>query len=119
MNIILIVSDTFRREAGYITMHIFDVELPCSPEKLRNPEGVKEYLRNTRDRRYESDYFVAQTMIETADAWSATTGMVCACGLSLPEGAEARAGPLRRRGHYGGSLGGDAATEDRGYGLVE
>ena len=49
----------------YMTDH-FDVELPCAPEKLRNPEGVKKYLHNTKDRRYESDYFVAETMSEAA-----------------------------------------------------
>jgi len=94
-----VVLPEILREAGYVTMHIadtphhleegfhfdrgfdgwiwirgqeherymtdhFDVELPCSPEKLRNPEGVKKYLHNTRGRRYESDYFVAQTMTE-------------------------------------------------------
>jgi len=43
-----------------------DVELPCAPHKLRNPEGVKKYLRNVSLRQSESDYFVARTMIEAA-----------------------------------------------------
>jgi len=44
-----------------------DYRLPCSPEKLRSPDRtVKQYLRNISRRRYESDYFVAQTMIEAA-----------------------------------------------------
>ncbi len=43
-----------------------EVELPCAPHKLRNPEAVKKYLRNVSLRQSESDYFVAQTMTEAA-----------------------------------------------------
>jgi len=44
-----------------------DYKFPCKPEKLRSPDRtVKQYLRNISHRRYESDYFVAQTMIEAA-----------------------------------------------------
>jgi len=43
-----------------------EVKLPCAPHKLRNPEGVKKYLRNVSLRQSESDYFVAQTMSEAA-----------------------------------------------------
>jgi len=49
----------------YMTSPI-EVKLPCAPHKLRNPEGVKKYLRNVSLRQSESDYFVAQTMSETA-----------------------------------------------------
>lgn len=46
-----------------------DIKFPCDPKKLRNPyDAVVHYLRNTSWRRYESDYFVAQTM-ETAIRW--------------------------------------------------
>jgi len=46
-----------------------DIKFPCDPKKLRNPyQTVVHYLRNTYWRRYESDYFVAQTM-ETAIKW--------------------------------------------------
>ncbi len=46
-----------------------DVKFPCNPNKLRAPdETVKQYLRNISHRRYESDYFVAQTMME-ATKW--------------------------------------------------
>ncbi|RLE78968.1 MAG: hypothetical protein DRJ52_09415 [Thermoprotei archaeon] len=41
------------------------VEFPCDPSKLRNPDfTVVQYLRNISLRRYESDFFVAQTMTE-------------------------------------------------------
>jgi len=43
-----------------------EVKLPCAPHKLRNPEGVKKYLRNVSLRQSEADYFVARTMIEAA-----------------------------------------------------
>ncbi len=44
-----------------------DYSFPCDPNKLRSPEvTVKQYLRNVSQRRYESDYFVAQTMTEAA-----------------------------------------------------
>jgi len=50
----------------YITDPI-DHKFPCSPSKLRSPHTtVEQYLRNVSQRRYESDYFVAQTMIEAA-----------------------------------------------------
>lgn len=46
-----------------------DPPLPCDPKKLRSPYGtVKQYLRNILLRRYEEDYFVAQTMRRAA-AW--------------------------------------------------
>jgi arylsulfatase A-like enzyme len=39
--------------------------LPCSPEKLRNPERlVRLHQRNISSRRYEEDTFVAQTMTQ-------------------------------------------------------
>jgi len=44
-----------------------DIKFPCEPDKLRSPHvTVKQYLRNISQRRYESDYFVAQTMTEAA-----------------------------------------------------
>lgn len=44
-----------------------DYKFPCSPDKLRSPYiTVKQYLQNVSRRRYETDYFVAQTMIEAA-----------------------------------------------------
>jgi len=42
-------------------------KLPCSPDKLRRPETVKQYLRNVSGRRQEADYFVAQTMARAAE----------------------------------------------------
>jgi len=46
-----------------------EVKLPCDPRKLRNPQGtVKQYLRNVYHRRFERDYFCAQTM-STACHW--------------------------------------------------
>lgn len=53
----------------YITDPI-DTKLPCSPEKLRNPEStiIKHYLKNISIRKYEEDYFCAQTFIE-ASRW--------------------------------------------------
>ncbi|RLE81062.1 MAG: hypothetical protein DRJ51_04570 [Thermoprotei archaeon] len=42
-----------------------EVEFPCQPDKLRNPyRTVVQYLRNVSERRYESDYFAAQTVTE-------------------------------------------------------
>ncbi len=44
-----------------------DYKFPCNPEKLRSPyDGMKQYLRNISERRYESDYFAARTMTEAA-----------------------------------------------------
>jgi arylsulfatase A-like enzyme len=44
-----------------------DYSFPCNTDKLRSPYvTVKQYLRNVSQRRYESDYFVAQTMTEAA-----------------------------------------------------
>jgi len=41
------------------------VKFPCDPSKLRSPDfTVVQYLRNISLRRYESDFFVAQTMTE-------------------------------------------------------
>ena len=50
-----------QEEDRYVTDPI-EVRLPCSPCKLRNPEGVKRYLRNVSLRQSEADYFVAQTI---------------------------------------------------------
>ena len=45
-----------------------EVKLPCDPKKLRNPHGtVTQYLRNVYHRRYEKDYFCAQTMSAAAE----------------------------------------------------
>ncbi|MBC7327244.1 sulfatase [bacterium] len=42
-----------------------DVKFPCSPEKLRDTtRTVTQYLRNVHHRKYEEDYFCAQTMSE-------------------------------------------------------
>ena len=44
-----------------------EVKIPCDPRKLR--DGVRvvtQYLRNVSQRRFESDYFVAQTMTAAA-----------------------------------------------------
>jgi len=42
--------------------------LPCSPEKLRSPEGTMvQYMRNIADRKMEENYFVARTMTAAAD----------------------------------------------------
>jgi len=44
-----------------------DYKFPCNPKKLRSPyDGMKQYLRNISERRYESDYFAARTMTEAA-----------------------------------------------------
>ncbi len=46
-----------------------DIKFPCNPSKLRAPyTTVIQYLRNVSQRRYESDYFVAKTMVE-ASKW--------------------------------------------------
>ena len=46
-----------------------DVRVPCSPHKLRSPDGtMKQYLRNVSERRGEADHFVAKTMTE-ASRW--------------------------------------------------
>jgi len=43
------------------------VKMPCNPSKLRYGESVvTQYLRNVSLRRFESDYFVAQTMTAAA-----------------------------------------------------
>jgi len=43
------------------------VTLPCSPEKMREPDStVVQYLRNVAHRHGEEDYFVAQTMTRAA-----------------------------------------------------
>ena len=45
-----------------------EIELPCAPEKLRNPHGtVVQYLRNVADRKLEADYFAPRTMQAAAD----------------------------------------------------
>jgi len=52
----------------YITEPV-DIKLPCKPEKLRNPyTTVIQYLKNVSKRKYEEDYFCAQTFIE-ATRW--------------------------------------------------
>jgi len=44
-----------------------DYTFPCNAQKLRSPyQTVEQYLRNVSQRRYESDYFAAQTMKEAA-----------------------------------------------------
>jgi len=40
----------------------FPVELPCGPDKARNPAAVLRHMRNVYRRVHEEDYFVAQTM---------------------------------------------------------
>jgi len=47
----------------YITDPV-DIELPCAPHKLRNPEVVKRHLRNVSHRQGEEDCFVAKTMLK-------------------------------------------------------
>jgi arylsulfatase A-like enzyme len=43
--------------------HPANPPLPCDPRKLRSPHrSVQQYLRNVHERRYEEEYFVAQTM---------------------------------------------------------
>lgn len=54
------------QEAERYMTNPIEVKLPCASHKLRNPEGVKKYLRNVSLRQSESDYFVAQTMSEAA-----------------------------------------------------
>ncbi len=45
-----------------------EVEFPCDPAKMRNPDFiVTQYLRNVSQRRKESDWFVAQTMTAACD----------------------------------------------------
>jgi arylsulfatase A-like enzyme len=51
----------------YITDDI-EIKFPCSPDKLRAPDQIVQYLRNVSIRRYEEDYFPAQTMRE-ANRW--------------------------------------------------
>lgn len=42
-----------------------EVKFPCSPDKLRETtRTVSQYLRNVQQRKYEEDYFCAQTMRE-------------------------------------------------------
>ena len=44
-----------------------EYNFPCNPEKLRSPYNTYvQYMRNTSQRQYETDYFVVQTMIEAA-----------------------------------------------------
>jgi len=50
------------QEGDPITTEPTDIELPCAPEKLRNPVRVKQMLRNNLLRKSEEDYFCAQTM---------------------------------------------------------
>jgi len=40
-------------------------QLPASPEKFRDVEQVKQYLRNMEGRQTEADYLVAQTMMRS------------------------------------------------------
>lgn len=48
--------------------HPREVNLPCAPEKLRNPwTTVVQYLRNVHDRRSERDYFPARTFTTAAE----------------------------------------------------
>ncbi|MCM8821576.1 MAG: sulfatase [Candidatus Omnitrophica bacterium] len=50
------------QEGDPITTDPVDIKLPCAPHKLRNPERVKQMLRNNLLRKSEEDYFCAQTM---------------------------------------------------------
>lgn len=50
------------QEGDPITTDPVDIKLPCSVHKLRNPERVKQMLRNNLLRKSEEDYFCAQTM---------------------------------------------------------
>jgi len=44
-----------------------DVELPCKPEKMRNPNGCRQHLKNVAGRRYEREQFAAQTFQAAMD----------------------------------------------------
>jgi len=45
-----------------------EVEFPCDPDKMRNPDFiVSQYLRNVSQRKKESDWFVARTMTESCE----------------------------------------------------
>lgn len=50
------------QEGDPITTDPVDINLPCSSYKLRNPERVKQMLRNNLLRKSEEDYFCSQTM---------------------------------------------------------
>ena len=50
------------QEGDPLTTQPKEIELLCSREKLRNPERVKQMLRNNLLRNSEEDYFCAQTM---------------------------------------------------------
>jgi len=56
------------QEGDPIVTDPVDIELPASKEKLRNPERVKQMMRNNLLRHSEEDYFCAQTMRE-AEKW--------------------------------------------------
>lgn len=49
------------------------VRFPCAPEKLKRPELLKQYLRNTSLRRGEPDHFAPQVMQRAMD-WLETEG---------------------------------------------
>jgi len=44
-----------------------DIDLPASPQKLRNPEGIKTHYRNTAWWESEEDRFVARTVREACN----------------------------------------------------
>ncbi len=50
------------QEGDPLTTDPVDIKLPCAAHKLRNPERVKQMLRNNLLRRSEEDYFCARTM---------------------------------------------------------
>lgn len=50
------------QEGDPIATDPVDIKLPCAPHKLRNPERVKQMLKNNLLRKSEEDYFCAQTM---------------------------------------------------------
>ncbi len=56
------------QEGDPLTTYPRDIELPCSPQKLRGPERVKQMIRNGLLRQSEEDYYCAQTMRE-AEKW--------------------------------------------------
>jgi len=56
------------QEGDPLTTYPRDIELPCSPQKLRSPERVKQMMRNGLLRQSEEDYYCAQTM-RKAEKW--------------------------------------------------
>ena len=56
------------QEGDPLTTSPHNIKLPASPEKLRNPERVRQMMRNSLLRHSEEDYYCAQTMRE-AEKW--------------------------------------------------